>query len=177
MDIIQDIPLQPSDKILLCSDGLSRYALKEDISRLISQGSLDEIAKKMIDFANECGGEDNISVILVAFDPAEARELTTSIEKISKAFRQEAEIVHAYRTGEGKLFLEIDGERLEEGEIMTPEQRRRLVNFLIQFRPWLETPPTSADTRPVEGTSLAPQDTQSEKNGAEKSSTKPFVNY
>ena len=176
VDIFQDIPLQPGDKILLCSDGLSRYALKEDISRLTSQGSLDEIARKLIDFANECGGEDNISVILVAFDKDEAREPTTSTEKISQASRQEAAIVHAYRTGEGKLFLEIDGERLEEGEIMTPEQRRRLVKFLIQFRPWLEATPAPRSIQRTERPSLVSV-TLPENVGAENPPIKPFIGY
>lgn len=82
VDIFRDIPLLPGDKILLCTDGLTRYALSEDISRLTVQGSPDEIAQRLISFANRNGGADNVSVILVAFDYAEKEESNIGEEKV-----------------------------------------------------------------------------------------------
>ncbi|PWH15663.1 MAG: hypothetical protein DDG60_05405 [Anaerolineae bacterium] len=53
--------------------------------------------------------------------------------------------------------LEIDGARLEAGE-MTPEQRTRLVNILVQIRPWVDgkTVPSPAISATVTQTAPAP---------------------
>lgn len=58
--------LQEGDRIVLCSDGLSRYAAPEDLLRLASEGTPEEAVRRLIDFANQKGGEDNISAIVVA---------------------------------------------------------------------------------------------------------------
>lgn len=64
-----EVQLQPGDRILLCSDGLTRYALKDDIARLAGEGSPADVVQHLIDFANERGGADNISVVLVEVGP------------------------------------------------------------------------------------------------------------
>ena len=58
--------LQPGDKILLCTDGLTRYVLEQDIVAMTAKGSLEACVTQMIDFANGQGGIDNISVLLIA---------------------------------------------------------------------------------------------------------------
>lgn len=65
VDIFPDIPLQPGDKILLCSDGLTRYARPADLTAMSAQGAPDEVAGRMTDFANQSGGADNISTIFI----------------------------------------------------------------------------------------------------------------
>lgn len=54
------------DILLLCSDGLSNKLPAEDMLRIVleNNSSLDEACKKLIDDANERGGEDNITVVL-----------------------------------------------------------------------------------------------------------------
>lgn len=60
------VELQPGDKILMCSDGLSNMIEDEDIFKIIKDSSeIEEAAKRLIDTANENGGKDNISVILI----------------------------------------------------------------------------------------------------------------
>ncbi len=65
VDIFSDIQLQSGDKILLCTDGLTRYATQQNIVDLTAQGQIDEIATDLVNFANQQGGKDNVSVILI----------------------------------------------------------------------------------------------------------------
>ena len=66
--------VQPGDTYLLCSDGLSDMLADDSIAQLLSGNpSLSEAAAALVDAANEAGGKDNISVVLVrASGPAAA---------------------------------------------------------------------------------------------------------
>jgi PPM family protein phosphatase len=56
----------PGDVYLLCSDGLSDMLDDASIGQLLQSGdSLDSTGQALIDAANDAGGKDNISVILV----------------------------------------------------------------------------------------------------------------
>jgi len=59
--------VEPGDVYLLCSDGLSDMVQDEDIHSTLStlQSNLPLAAKQLVQLANDCGGRDNISVILV----------------------------------------------------------------------------------------------------------------
>lgn len=65
VDIFDGIKLADGDKILLCSDGFSQYATRETIATLVQNGTAEEITNRMIEHANQHGGSDNISVILI----------------------------------------------------------------------------------------------------------------
>jgi PPM family protein phosphatase len=66
VDIFDEIKIDAGDQILLCSDGLTSYATRADLVYMAQQGKPDEIASRMVDFANQKGGSDNISVVMVA---------------------------------------------------------------------------------------------------------------
>lgn len=51
------------DIVLLCSDGLISCVSDDDISSILSQ-NIESAADKLIDAALNCGGQDNISVVL-----------------------------------------------------------------------------------------------------------------
>ncbi|WP_338469866.1 Stp1/IreP family PP2C-type Ser/Thr phosphatase [Niallia sp. XMNu-256] len=69
---IKTIIIEENDTLLLCSDGLSNKVNEEEIeSTLNSEKSIKEKATTLIDMANEYGGEDNISLIIVEFTPEE----------------------------------------------------------------------------------------------------------
>ena len=57
--------LQSGDLFLLCSDGLTSMISDPDIKANIDPSDLSGSIKRLIDAANEAGGSDNISVILV----------------------------------------------------------------------------------------------------------------
>jgi PPM family protein phosphatase len=57
----------PKDQFLLASDGLCGYFddTGEDIGRFLAPGDGDQVVKGLIDFANDHGGKDNITAVLV----------------------------------------------------------------------------------------------------------------
>ena len=82
VQVYEPIILQPGDKVLLCTDGLTRYALLPKITELTAQVTPDEIAKKLINYANQRGGADNVSVIVIAFEPMGIAEQPSIITPI-----------------------------------------------------------------------------------------------
>lgn len=63
------IPLQPGDRLLLCSDGLNGYVEDHNIHTIVlSSASPQEACQKLIDAANANGGPDNITAILVQIE-------------------------------------------------------------------------------------------------------------
>ncbi|MDD2920805.1 MAG: protein phosphatase 2C domain-containing protein [Anaerolineales bacterium] len=70
VETYEPLRLQSGDKILLCSDGLTRYALKEDVASMMAIGEPEDLAERFIKYANDKGGADNISVIVVFYQPS-----------------------------------------------------------------------------------------------------------
>jgi len=64
---IHDYEVLPGDIFLLCSDGLSDMVEDEEISMTVQtlQSNLDLAGDQLIQMANDNGGRDNVSVILV----------------------------------------------------------------------------------------------------------------
>lgn len=62
--------LMEGDTLVLCSDGLSRMVSDLEIaSTLLSRTGMQSTADRLIELANEYGGEDNVSVVLVRVEP------------------------------------------------------------------------------------------------------------
>ncbi|MFH1131936.1 MAG: PP2C family serine/threonine-protein phosphatase [Pseudomonadota bacterium] len=53
------------DRFLLCSDGLHGYLLEKEVSQLLGGKPIQDVAQHLVDLANERGGRDNITVLLV----------------------------------------------------------------------------------------------------------------
>lgn len=61
-----NLELEAGDIVLLCSDGLTNMVEDEDIRKILkSGGSLKERAETLVRMANDNGGKDNISVIII----------------------------------------------------------------------------------------------------------------
>ncbi|WP_067730879.1 Stp1/IreP family PP2C-type Ser/Thr phosphatase [Oceanobacillus damuensis] len=66
---IRTVEWEIGNKLLLCSDGLSNKLNDKELSIYVQKSvPMEEIGKEMIDLANERGGEDNISLILIQHD-------------------------------------------------------------------------------------------------------------
>ena len=57
--------IQPGDSYLLCSDGLSNMINDEEMFEIISKNDVEQGARELVDMANQRGGEDNITLILL----------------------------------------------------------------------------------------------------------------
>ncbi len=60
------VDVQKGDKILMCTDGLSNMIEDADILKIVKESNdIDEAVKELVITANENGGTDNISVLMV----------------------------------------------------------------------------------------------------------------
>lgn len=64
---VRDYPLQAGDLVLMCSDGLTEMISFAEIGAQLSscKGDVQEGARRLVDMANEAGGRDNVSVVVV----------------------------------------------------------------------------------------------------------------
>ncbi len=53
------------DVLILCTDGLTNFVSDEEIVSVIKDSDYFEYAEKLVDLANENGGGDNITVVLI----------------------------------------------------------------------------------------------------------------
>ncbi|MBN8620408.1 MAG: Stp1/IreP family PP2C-type Ser/Thr phosphatase [Anaerolineae bacterium] len=61
--------LHLGDRVILCSDGLTRHLKSSEIAEIVTQNANPDVAtQKLVDLTNSRGGEDNISVIVIAVE-------------------------------------------------------------------------------------------------------------
>ena len=78
--------LQVGDRLVLCSDGLTRHVKPHEIARLALEDDNPELSsQKLIDLANDRGGEDNVSVIVIAVE----RDNNNRIAQLDAAYEPE----------------------------------------------------------------------------------------
>lgn len=67
---IQTYPIEPSDLILLCSDGLTKMLTDQEIQTIVMRESphFESICRTLVDTANRLGGEDNTTVVVIGLD-------------------------------------------------------------------------------------------------------------
>lgn len=67
-----EFPLLPNSTFLLCSDGLTDLITSKQIGAILERHiSLEEKTQALIDAANNAGGKDNITVVLVEYQAEE----------------------------------------------------------------------------------------------------------
>jgi protein phosphatase len=67
---IQSRRMDPGEVLLLCSDGLTTMIGDEEIARILDEagGDVARAATSLVQEANDRGGEDNITVVLLKFE-------------------------------------------------------------------------------------------------------------
>ncbi len=88
VDVI-DFDVLGGDRFLLCSDGLSTYLEDAEYSQLFEDIPEDQLTPHLIDLANERGGKDNITAIVVRVPDTEA-----GVDKLAREVNLKLEILH-----------------------------------------------------------------------------------
>jgi protein phosphatase len=61
----QGLKLQPNDRLMICSDGLNDMVTNTVIRGILASHSADDAVEALIEAANEAGGKDNITVVVI----------------------------------------------------------------------------------------------------------------
>jgi serine/threonine protein phosphatase PrpC len=64
VDIVESVPVEKGDRILICSDGLFAMLGEDEIADVAAKGTPDKACQKLVKRAKEEGGIDNITVII-----------------------------------------------------------------------------------------------------------------
>lgn len=79
---LMETPVKSGDMLLLCSDGLTRAVRPNDILHILSGSEdLPAMVDRLIVMANEAGGDDNTTVVLVALREEFQEGLWTRLKK------------------------------------------------------------------------------------------------
>jgi serine/threonine protein phosphatase PrpC len=114
------LELRRGDRLLLCSDGLSGMVKAEEMRDALERSkSIDDACRKLIDLANERGGEDNVTVVIAELTgdglavPREAETLTQTFQVLAeyKAAAEKADL----RDDDPDDEDELDGEGESDG--------------------------------------------------------------
>jgi protein phosphatase len=63
---IVPVDVEPKDRFLLCSDGLSNFVEHNDLRNILAgNGTLAEITRRLVGRANAVGGSDNITAVVI----------------------------------------------------------------------------------------------------------------
>ena len=68
------IKLIDGDFIILCSDGLTNHVTDDEIAAVVNKYEVDEASRKLVDLANERGGFDNITILILHYASAVKNE-------------------------------------------------------------------------------------------------------
>jgi len=70
---VRDYELQAGDLVMMCSDGLTEMISFAEIAGQLDScdGDVQDAARRLVDMANEAGGRDNVSVVVVGVQEAE----------------------------------------------------------------------------------------------------------
>lgn len=79
---VYETQLHSGDRIVLCSDGLTRHVKPREIAEIVMSIDDPEIASQaLVDLTNARGGEDNVSVIVIAVEGDDSDSDDTILHK------------------------------------------------------------------------------------------------
>jgi serine/threonine protein phosphatase PrpC len=89
VDTLQ-LDLLPGDRLLICSDGLYTYLKKGELASIL-EGPPDQAPARLIALANQRGGHDNITAVVIATGDAPDNE-PTRIKRLTLETLQKAQL-------------------------------------------------------------------------------------
>jgi PPM family protein phosphatase len=117
-----EIDFQEGDILVICSDGLSDKAFPEEICEIVENNPPEESTHKLVAMANERGGDDNITVIVLQLGPVLAEKKPTPGAILSE--KTLPQVLVEYDTDDASYStatraLRLDGIFLETSEPFT----------------------------------------------------------
>ncbi|MEO6061937.1 MAG: protein phosphatase 2C domain-containing protein [Thermoflexales bacterium] len=76
---------KPGDRLLLCSDGLWETVQDEQIARAMRQPDMNDGARMLVAAANDAGGPDNITVLVIGDGAADSASTATFAKVVTVA--------------------------------------------------------------------------------------------
>ncbi|HYX93293.1 MAG TPA: Stp1/IreP family PP2C-type Ser/Thr phosphatase [Myxococcaceae bacterium] len=62
---VMGLLIEPNDVFILCSDGLANMVEDRELLEMVQRSPIPELPRLFVDLANERGGDDNVTVIVV----------------------------------------------------------------------------------------------------------------
>ena len=73
-----DFDILPGDRFLLASDGMYAYVDEAELPKQLAEGEVKEVPRKLVDAANNAGGHDNITAVVIRIGETASTELSPS---------------------------------------------------------------------------------------------------
>jgi protein phosphatase len=71
---VDEVLLLPGDHVVLCSDGLTKMVDNEGIAQIVMEAATaQQAAERLVEAANDAGGDDNVTVIVVRVQQAKPK--------------------------------------------------------------------------------------------------------
>jgi PPM family protein phosphatase len=79
-----DFEVLPGDHYLLCTDGLHHYLKEPEIPELLRADNVTDVPKRLVQLANDGGGHDNITAVVVCVEAEPSAVADTRIEELGR---------------------------------------------------------------------------------------------
>lgn len=140
---VYPVELDPGDRVLICSDGLTTMVREVDIARILRrEHDPQRAANMLVDAANAAGGEDNVSAVVLeaASDdppPGERADLTTATPLVptTPAAVDSAEASEAEPQADRASDAFVDDDLPRPIRLAPRGTTRRLFRFLVWLLP------------------------------------------
>jgi serine/threonine protein phosphatase PrpC/CRP-like cAMP-binding protein len=129
-----DFDVLPGDNFLLCSDGLSCYIDDELTLAYLAAENVKEIPDRFIRLANESGGKDNITAVVVravAAAEEESKRRVTEVRYKLDTLRAIPLFKYLGYKGLVKVMNITDSRRVKAGEVVFEEGARDDAFFVV----------------------------------------------
>jgi len=87
IDIIENIQLIPGNYYVLCSDGLANVK-KDEIKEIVLDNSPEVACKELINLANQRGGHDNVTVLVIKINRDKEDSSSTGHQRVKNPFER-----------------------------------------------------------------------------------------